>query len=65
MLEPGREFKIVSKNKYLKPRILYPANEQSNSWVGKIFLRLARSFKMYSARTLRGSRLSNEEVIKT
>lgn len=42
--EPGREFKIVSKDKYLKPRILYPANEQCHAQVGKIFLRLAWSF---------------------
>lgn len=44
MSEPGREFKIVSKDKYLKPRILYPANEQSHAQAGKIFLRLAWSF---------------------
>lgn len=66
MLEPRRQLKVVSKNRYLQPRTLYPANDQTSVQVGKqVFLRPAWSYKMYHACTLRGSHLSSEEVMKT
>lgn len=67
MLEPRREFKIVAKIcLYLQPGLLYPANYESSVQVGKkICLRLAQSFKIYHPCILRGSHLSDEEVIKT